>query len=73
VIGEVPDQQACLRSLHRVLKPGGRLVFVEMFPDPDRLSVSQLRDLSEPAGFEFVHATGNRREDLVHFRAAAPS
>ena len=38
VIGEVPDQQACVRSLGRVLKPGGRLVFLEMFPDPDRLS-----------------------------------
>lgn len=71
VIGEVPDQQACIRSLSRVLKPGGRLVFVEMFPDPDRLSVPQLRDLAEPAGFEFSHATGNRREDIVHFRAAA--
>jgi ubiquinone/menaquinone biosynthesis C-methylase UbiE len=71
VIGEVPDQQACIRSLHRVLKPGGRLVFLEMFPDPDRLSVPQLRNLAEPAGFEFVHATGNRREDLAHFRAVA--
>ncbi|HYB83072.1 MAG TPA: methyltransferase domain-containing protein, partial [Mycobacterium sp.] len=47
VIGEVPDKQACLRSLGQVLKPGGRLVFVEMFPDPDRLSVRQLRDLAE--------------------------
>jgi ubiquinone/menaquinone biosynthesis C-methylase UbiE len=28
VIGEVPDQQACVRSLGRVLKPGGRLVFL---------------------------------------------
>jgi ubiquinone/menaquinone biosynthesis C-methylase UbiE len=73
VIGEVPDQQACIRSLSRVLKPGGRLVFVEMFLDPDRLSVPQLRDLAEPAGFEFSHATGNRREDIVHFRAAAAS
>ena len=34
VIGEVPDKQACLRSLGHVLKPGGRLVFVEMFPIP---------------------------------------
>lgn len=48
VIGEVPDKRACLRSLGQVLKPGGRLVFVEMFPDPDRLSVRELRDLAEP-------------------------
>jgi ubiquinone/menaquinone biosynthesis C-methylase UbiE len=68
VIGEVPDQQACLRSLGRVLKPGGRLVFAETFPDPDRLSVQQLRDLAEPANFDFVEATGSRWSDVVVFR-----
>jgi ubiquinone/menaquinone biosynthesis C-methylase UbiE len=68
VIGEVPDQQACLESLRRVLKPGGRLVFAETFPDPDRLSVRQLRDLAEPANFEFVEATGTRWRDVVTFR-----
>jgi ubiquinone/menaquinone biosynthesis C-methylase UbiE len=68
VIGEVPDKQACLRSLGQVLKPGGRLVFVEMVPDPDRLSVRQLRELTEPENFEFIEATGNRWEHIVHFR-----
>jgi ubiquinone/menaquinone biosynthesis C-methylase UbiE len=68
VIGEVPDKQACLRSLGHVLKPGGRLVFVEMVPDPDRLSVEELRDLVEPENFEFVAATGNRWQHIVHFR-----
>ena len=70
VIGEVPDKQACLRSLGQVLKPGGRLVFVETFPDPDRLSVRQLRDLAEPANFEFLEATGNRWETVASFRSA---
>ena len=68
VIGEVPDKPACIRALGRVLKPGGRLVFAELFPDPDRLTVRQLRDLAEPEGFEFVEATGNRWEDIVGFR-----
>ena len=68
VIGEVPDKQACLRSLGRVLKPSGRLVFAETFPDPDRLSVRQLRDLAEPANFDFVEATGSRFSDVVVFR-----
>ncbi len=68
VIGEVPDKQACLRSLGQALKPGGRLVFVEMFPDPDRLSVEELRDLVEPENFEFVEASGNRWETIARFR-----
>jgi ubiquinone/menaquinone biosynthesis C-methylase UbiE len=70
VIGEVPDKPACIRSLSRVLKPGGRLVFLEMFPDPDRLSVRGLRDLAEPENFDFIEATGNRLKDIVSFRRA---
>jgi ubiquinone/menaquinone biosynthesis C-methylase UbiE len=70
VIGEVPDKQACIRSLGQVLKPGGRLVFAESFPDPDRLSERELRDLVEPENFEFVGATGNRLETVAHFRSA---
>jgi len=34
VIGEVPDKQACIRSLARVLKPGGRLSSPRRFPIP---------------------------------------
>jgi ubiquinone/menaquinone biosynthesis C-methylase UbiE len=68
VIGEVPDPRACLRSLRNVLKPGGRLVFLEMFPDPDRLSVRELRDLAEPEGFTFVGSEGNRFKQIVSFR-----
>ena len=67
VIGEVPDKPACIRSVRRVLRPGGRLVFAETFPDPDRLSVQALRDLVEPARFQFVSATGNRWRDVVVF------
>jgi ubiquinone/menaquinone biosynthesis C-methylase UbiE len=70
VIGEVPDKPACLHSLGQVLKPGARLVFLEAFPDPDRLSVRALRDLAEPENFEFVEATGNRWETVAKFRNA---
>ncbi|ORW32730.1 ubiquinone biosynthesis methyltransferase UbiE [Mycobacterium paraense] len=68
VIGEVPDQQSCLRSLARVTKTDGLLVFVEGFPDPDRLSVAQLRHLAEPAGFALLDAKESRWRDIVRFR-----
>jgi ubiquinone/menaquinone biosynthesis C-methylase UbiE len=67
VLGEVPDRAACIRSLRQVLKPGGRLVFEEIFLDPDRLSVADLRALAEPEGFELVSTNGSRWRDIVEF------
>ena len=67
VIGEVPDKPSCLLSLHRVLKPGGLLVFMEGFPDPDRLSTNELRELAEPHGFRLRDAGGTIVRDIVRF------
>jgi ubiquinone/menaquinone biosynthesis C-methylase UbiE len=68
VLGEVPDKPACIRALARVLRPGGLLIFVEAFPDPDRLSVSVLRDLVEAEGFAFEGHAGTSWRDVVRFR-----
>lgn len=68
VLGEVPDQDACIRSLERVLSPGGLLVFVEAFPDPDRQSVAMLRELAEPRGFVLQSWEGSTWRDVVRFR-----
>ena len=73
VIGELTDRRGCLRSLHRIMKPGARLVFREGFPDPDRLSVDDLRELAEAEAFEFCQASGNRWHDVVTFRRLPPS
>jgi len=73
VIGEVPDKSACIRSLGRVLKPGGLLVFLEMFPDPDRLSVQTLRELAEADAFGFLDAKESRWKDIVRFKRLASS
>ncbi len=72
VHGEVPDKAACVRSLARVLRPGGLLVIVEYFHDPDRLSVSTLRELAEPEGFTLERVDGTARRDVVRFRGVSP-
>jgi ubiquinone/menaquinone biosynthesis C-methylase UbiE len=72
VIGEVPDQASCIQSLARVLSPGGQLVFLEGFGDPDRLSVADLQALAEPVGFTLLDTSGTRWQDLVRFVRTPP-
>ena len=58
VLGEVPDQGRCLRSLHRVLCPTGTLAVHESIPDPDLIRFGTLQGLVEHQGFRFLHRWG---------------
>jgi protein-L-isoaspartate O-methyltransferase len=58
VLGEIPDQDAALRGLARVLKPGGRLVVGELFGDPHWVSPGRLCRRAEAAGLTFNRRSG---------------
>jgi ubiquinone/menaquinone biosynthesis C-methylase UbiE len=58
VLGEIPDQDAALRELARVLKPGGRLVVGELFGDPHWVAPAALRRRGEQAGLTFARRVG---------------
>ena len=64
VLGEIPDQDAALRELARVLKPGGRLVVGELFGDPHWVAPGTLRERGEGAGLRFERRVGRL---LGHF------
>ena len=59
VLGEIPDQQCALRSLHHALKPDGILSVTEMIIDPDYVPLKQLKALAEQAGFRIAARWGS--------------
>jgi ubiquinone/menaquinone biosynthesis C-methylase UbiE len=58
VLGEVPDQVACLGHVRRVLRPKGVLAVHEHVPDPDRIKYVTLRSLAESVGFTYHKRLG---------------
>jgi ubiquinone/menaquinone biosynthesis C-methylase UbiE len=58
VLGEIPDRQAALGEIRRVLKPGGRLVVGELFGDPHFTRRASLERLGAGAGLELTEVSG---------------
>jgi SAM-dependent methyltransferase len=58
VLGEIPHQEAALRELARVLKPGGRLVIGELLGDPHYVRLAPLRLRASGAGLAYERRVG---------------
>jgi ubiquinone/menaquinone biosynthesis C-methylase UbiE len=59
VLGEIPDQEAALRQLARVVKPGGRVIVGEVIGDPHWVAPGALRRRAEAAGLRFERRVGS--------------
>jgi SAM-dependent methyltransferase len=70
VLGEVPDQEAALRELRRVVRPGGRVVVGELFGDPHWVSPAALGRRAEAAGLHLERRIGS---PLAYFGILQPA
>ena len=73
MLGEIPDQDAALGELARVLAPGGRLVVGELFGDPHWVRPGRLRQRAQAAGLQFERRSGSPLGYFARFtRPPAP-
>jgi len=70
VLGEIPDQEAALRELARVVRADGRVVVGELFGDPHWVSPRRLRERAARAGLRFERQLGG---PLGYFAQFAPA
>jgi ubiquinone/menaquinone biosynthesis C-methylase UbiE len=72
VLGEIPDQEAALRELARVIAPGGRVVVGELFGDPHWVRFAALRERARRTGLRFEGRLGGALGYFARFTLETP-
>jgi ubiquinone/menaquinone biosynthesis C-methylase UbiE len=72
VLGEVPDRDACIEEIGRVLRPGGTVTIAETRRDSDFISLRSLRDLLLRHQFSFIGRRGMAWQYAASFRSGKP-
>jgi ubiquinone/menaquinone biosynthesis C-methylase UbiE len=68
VLGEVENKEAYIQEFSRVLKNHGTISISELAGDPDKMSMSELKELFERYNFSTSAQYGNKRNFTINFR-----
>jgi ubiquinone/menaquinone biosynthesis C-methylase UbiE len=69
VLGEVPDRDACIAEIGRVLRPGGTVTIAETRRDSDFVPLTLLRELLSRHQFSFIGRRGRAWQYAASFRS----
>lgn len=72
MLGELPDRDACIEEVGRILRPGGLLTVAETRRDSDFVSWRSLRELLERHRFSLVDRHGAAWQYVATFRSPLP-
>lgn len=68
VIGEIENKNAYIKEFHRLLKSEGILSISELKGDPDKLTISEVKELITDSGFVFDNLFGNEDNYTINFK-----
>jgi ubiquinone/menaquinone biosynthesis C-methylase UbiE len=68
VIGEIENKTEYIKEFYRLLKAEGILSISELKGDPDKLSISELKELLSGSGFVFDTLFGSEDNYTMNFR-----
>lgn len=68
VIGEIENKNVYIKEFHRLLKTGGILSVSELKGDPDKLTISEVKELLTDSGLVFDNLFGNEDNYTLNFK-----
>ena len=68
VIGEIENKNAYIKEFHRLLRKGGILSISELKGDPDKLTISEVKELISDSRLVFDNLFGNEDNYTINFK-----